>query len=150
MGNEADNDPADGNELARLQLYARFVRQQCQFVVMGVDGLHAALQKGAAAGQVRRSARREPPDEDDWDMKMRAFAMLEESERELWFFAQSLLSAAANVDKALWGRTKDPAHALSRQPLREALRTDDGSPMKGVRRTRNHFDLVAAMRKAQR
>lgn len=55
----------------------------------------------------------------------------------IWLSLQNLLTAAANVSKALWG-TDDKIEA-ARLPLRESLAVADGSALNS-RKLRNHFD----------
>jgi hypothetical protein len=56
---------------------------------------------------------------------------------EIWFSVETLLSAAANVSKALWGQGS--AVNAARQPLRDSLEVTDKSPL-SERRMRNHFE----------
>lgn len=54
-----------------------------------------------------------------------------------WFPIQALLTAAANISKALWG--KSPSCASQREPLRAALGIDESSPLRS-RLVRNQFE----------
>jgi hypothetical protein len=63
--------------------------------------------------------------------------MGEDANRELWYAAQSLLSAAANVTKVLWG-TK--ATGAAREPVRKTLGVTDGEIWQVARKIRNSFD----------
>lgn len=130
---------ADALDLGGLQHFARFVRQQCQFVVMGVDGVHEARAKRLHARDLRRTSRVDPQPA-DLDTPEAGIALDAEGERELWYSAQAALSAAANVAKALWGDRREPAAQRLRAPVRQALAVDEQSPMFTVRRTRNKFD----------
>jgi hypothetical protein len=56
---------------------------------------------------------------------------------EIWFSIEQLLTAAANVSKALWGQGTPMNEA--RRPLRESLGIDDSSQF-SERRMRNHFE----------
>ena len=56
---------------------------------------------------------------------------------EVWFAVEGLLSAAANVSKALWGQGS--AANAARQPLRDSLCVSEASPF-SERRMRNHFE----------
>ena len=57
-----------------------------------------------------------------------------------WFSVQNLLSAAANVSKALWGVNAKLEKA--REPLRESLGISDDSPLysRDLRNDFDHFD----------
>ena len=54
-----------------------------------------------------------------------------------WIAIQSLLTAAANISKALWGQGEK--FAAQREDLRTSLQIDDTSPLKPVV-MRNHFE----------
>ncbi len=56
----------------------------------------------------------------------------------VWAAVQSLLSAAANLQKAFGGQggRKDD----ERRPLRDAFRVDNSSPLRAAHEMRNHFD----------
>jgi hypothetical protein len=55
----------------------------------------------------------------------------------MWIAVQGLLTAAANISKALWGQKGRLAD--ERAPLRESLAVDDSSPLRDVA-LRNHFE----------
>jgi len=55
----------------------------------------------------------------------------------VWYCLQNLLSAAANISKALWG--VNPEIEKAREPLRASLGITDDSPLRS-RELRNHFD----------
>ncbi len=59
---------------------------------------------------------------------------------QTWFALQSLLNAAGNVSKALWGQ--GGKFSDQRRPLRESIGVDDSSPLKivGMRNDWEHFD----------
>jgi hypothetical protein len=55
---------------------------------------------------------------------------------------QSLLSAAANISKALWGDRKTKKALAARKPLRDSLHIDNNSPLYPLKMRNNydHFD----------
>lgn len=55
----------------------------------------------------------------------------------VWVSIQNLLTAAANVSKALWGQGS--GFAVQREALRDSLAVTDTSPLKAVS-MRNHFE----------
>lgn len=55
----------------------------------------------------------------------------------VWFSIQSLLVAAANVTKVLWGSSN--IQAGKRQPIRDLLGVTDSSPLRPIT-MRNHFE----------
>ena len=59
------------------------------------------------------------------------------SGRNPWYAIQNLLTAAANISKALWGQ--QGKFAAERRPLRESLGVGDSSPLRPTT-FRNHFD----------
>jgi len=56
---------------------------------------------------------------------------------QLWIAIQNLLTAAANLSKALWGQ--GGKLAVEREPLRRSLGVLDESPLRDVA-MRNHFE----------
>jgi hypothetical protein len=54
-----------------------------------------------------------------------------------WIAIQNILSAAANISKALWGQ--GGRLSAEREPLRVSLQVDDTSPLRDVV-MRNHFE----------
>jgi hypothetical protein len=54
-----------------------------------------------------------------------------------WIAMQNILTAAANISKALWGSRGK--HAKAREGLRTSLQVDDTSPLREVA-MRNHFE----------
>ncbi len=62
----------------------------------------------------------------------------------LWFAMQSLLTATANIKKALWGinDAKREARAKAREPLRRSIGVEDDSPLNDtdVRNAVDHVD----------
>jgi len=58
----------------------------------------------------------------------------------VFYAVQNLLTAAANIAKALWGQGGQ--HAADRQPLRDSIRVADTSPLRVVTMRNNfeHFD----------
>lgn len=57
-----------------------------------------------------------------------------------FYSIQALLTASANVSKALWGQ--EPKQRNERKPLRDSLGIDDTSPFmaRGMRNKFDHFD----------
>jgi hypothetical protein len=55
----------------------------------------------------------------------------------LWYSLQSFLVAAANISKALWG--KSGKHAHRRRPLRRSLGVTNASPLRPTK-MRNYFE----------
>ncbi len=64
-------------------------------------------------------------------------AMLTQDLTRAWIAIQNILTAAANISKALWGQAGKLAE--QRKPLRESLQIDDTSPLRDVV-MRNHFE----------
>lgn len=64
-------------------------------------------------------------------------AMTTDDVTRIWVAIQSILGAAANISKALWGQRGKFADA--REPLRASLQVDDSSPLRNVA-MRNHFE----------
>lgn len=112
-----------------LQTYVKQVREQCQFIIMAHAGIRAAIDLGNRAHQERRHG--------DVDVGLR---MGEDAIRELWYSAQAMMTATANVHKLAWGLGKG-ASAQAREPIRYALEIDDSSAIsKEARDMRNNFD----------
>jgi hypothetical protein len=63
---------------------------------------------------------------------------------EVWFSVENLLSAAANVSKALWG--SGAAANVAREPLRDSVGVDDASPPF----EKAHAESLRALRRATR
>ncbi len=55
----------------------------------------------------------------------------------VWYAIQNLLTATANIAKALWGT--GGRFAQEREPLRRSIAVDDSSPLKDIT-PRNHFE----------
>jgi hypothetical protein len=112
-----------------LQTYVKQVREQCQFIIMAHAGIRAAVDLGSRACQERRQG--------DVDLGLR---MGEDAYRELWYSAQAMMSAVANVHKLAWGLGKG-ASAQAREPIRRALEIDRSSAIsKDARDMRHNFD----------
>jgi hypothetical protein len=62
--------------------------------------------------------------------------------RAIFFANQNLLTAAANISKALWGQGNKPRVTSARRPLRDAIGVSDSSPLRAVTMRNNyeHFD----------
>lgn len=103
-------------DLMLLRAFQGQVRDQCAFVLKAAQGVDDAL---------RRVNEGSPSPE--WRIAM----------DDVWFSLQNLLSAAANVSKALWGQSGRLAE--ERRPLRESLGVGDESPLQNTD-LRNHFD----------
>jgi hypothetical protein len=63
-----------------------------------------------------------------WLSELQSEAGPSESLDDFWFWMQSFLVAAANVSRLLWGT--NPEAEARREPLRQALGVDDGSPVR--------------------
>jgi hypothetical protein len=57
----------------------------------------------------------------------------------IFFAIQNLLTAAANISKALWGQRHRKDLLLARKPLRDAIGVSDSSPLRGAK-MRNHYE----------
>jgi hypothetical protein len=64
-------------------------------------------------------------------------AMTTGDTRRAWIAIQNILTAAANISKALWGQ--GGKFAKERESLRDSLQVDDTSPLRNVA-MRNHFE----------
>jgi hypothetical protein len=64
-------------------------------------------------------------------------AMTTDDIARAWIAIQNILTAAANISKALWGQ--GGKFAKEREPLRSSLQVDDTSPLRNVV-MRNHFE----------
>lgn len=114
-----------------VQTYIQQGMRQCQFIVMA----HAMLRDAAIKVEAAQQMRRETRYGGDFDAAMSA---TEIADRELWFAAQALLSAIANVDKVLWD---GQSYEAERQPVRDALGvTTRSGAWITAREIRNHFD----------
>jgi hypothetical protein len=138
---------------ATVQVYVEQVQRQCQFIVMAHAGILAASAKIGEAAQVRKRFYAEEgayhrarfqhptdggsaPDPAQLDLGVR---MHEDAERELWYSAQAMMTAVANVDKTLWLNRGGSEKA--REPVRRVLGVDDDSAsMEQARDIRNYFD----------
>jgi hypothetical protein len=98
-----------------LRIFQSQVRDQCMFLLMSAEAANKAMQNLGAAGP------RIAPDASDL----------------LWFSLQNLLTAAANISKALWGSGGKSAEA--RRALRESLGVPDDSPLRETI-LRNHYE----------
>jgi hypothetical protein len=63
----------------------------------------------------------------------------------MWFALQAILTAAANIQKALWSGAQEPTRAMQiaeRKPIRDALGISDASCLSSskVRNSLEHFD----------
>lgn len=100
-----------------LRIFQRQVRDQCRFVLMSGEILNSAL-------PVLR-------DNEQWpDGHMQAMD-------QILYALQNLLTAAANISKALWGSGGKLEE--QRRPLRESLGVSDDSPLRSTS-LRNHFE----------
>lgn len=111
-----------------VQIYTRQVLQQCQFIIMAHTEMRRASEESATAFYIRK----------DQTRLQEGIRMGEDAQRELWYAAQALMSAAANVAKVLWG--KNATIAATREPIRKALGVDDGVIWQAARNVRNNFD----------
>lgn len=68
-------------------------------------------------------------------------AIQQKNASKLFYALQNLLSAAANISKALWGQRNETEVAERRKPLRESIGVADGSPLREVR-MRNNFEHI--------
>lgn len=106
---------------------------------MGYRALLAASAKADEARQLRIPAGVPFHQRDPADLE-RGIELAREADRELWFAAQAMMSAVANVHKLLWGNQK-ARDVAARAPIREALGITDESPIStDARRMRNNFD----------
>lgn len=71
------------------------------------------------------------------DRTVQALATADAAPFRVWIAIQNLLTAAANISKALWG--SKGRRADDRALLRDLLAVPDDSPLRGVD-LRNHFD----------
>ena len=118
-----------------IQTYVRHVHQQCQFVVMAHADLRAASVRRQQASQLQRKAMRAGDTATGRDAKR----MSDDADRELWYAAQALMAAVANVDKTLW--LKRGKSQQAREPVRAALGVEDDSTSTEVaREIRNHIE----------
>jgi hypothetical protein len=111
-----------------VQVYVAQVLQQCQFIIMAHADMRRASAKSVEAFYVRKDRAR----------LEEGIRMGQDADRELWYAAQALMSAAANVAKVLWG--KNATIAATREPVRNALGVADGVTWQAARHVRNNFD----------
>jgi hypothetical protein len=125
-----------------MRLFQYEIATQCLIILRGSVELgrevetwetHKALQE--KVGKTTSEARRR-----------KILAEIAEMDRQeividrMWFWLQSIIVAAANVSKLIWGE-KGRAHQR-RRPLIEALGVGSGSPFKSpdLRNSFEHFD----------
>lgn len=102
---------------------------------MAHQDILAAGAKAQQASQMRKQARLG----NDSDAREIALRVGEDAQRELWYAAQAMMTAVANVHKVMWGNGKGDVPA--REPVRSALGVDRGSAIsKEARDMRNNFD----------
>lgn len=104
--------PMDDN---LLRVFQREIANNCTFLVVAANGLQSY-------GEFIYDNQRDP----------RRSAMM----TRFWMTAQTIVVAAANISKALWG-TWDAQ--VERETLRTSLDVDDSSPLK-LRSMRNHYE----------
>lgn len=100
-----------------LRIFQNQVRDQCRFVLMSVQLLNAGLE----------AAQDEEQSPEDRNQAI----------DQVWYALQNLVTAAANISKALWGEKGKLVN--ERQPLRESLGVPDDSPLRPTT-LRNHFE----------
>lgn len=66
-------------------------------------------------------------------------ALEQHNVRRAFYALQSILNAAGNASKALWGQSGETEVAARRKPLRDSIELSDDSPLQSVR-VRNHFE----------
>lgn len=111
-----------------IQAYVRQIRQQCQFIIMAHADLRAAAAKSGEAFEIRK-----------YGDRAAGIRMGQDAERELWYAAQAMMTAVANVDKTLWLNRGSSERA--REPVRAALGIDgDSVSMKTARKIRDRFE----------
>lgn len=99
-----------------LRLFQHQVARHCTFVLMAADDAQLALND------------------------MQRWRSCAHCTERFWYSAQSLLGAAANVSKALWGGGRgQKAIEARRTPLRVSLAVEDDSPLK-LKDLRNHLE----------
>jgi hypothetical protein len=101
-----------------LRLFQYQVRDQCRFVLIAAQDLNDALKAGNSPEPLSWRERQEVHD-------------------RIWYSLQNLLTAAANIAKALWGEGAKLTE--ERRPLRESLGVPDDSPLQQTA-LRNHFE----------
>jgi hypothetical protein len=100
-----------------LSLFQTEVSNQCRLVLIGSEQLDAAMER--------------PRDRYAGDPTALVWAAL-----------QSILVAAANISKLLWGSGREPRRAqltAARKPLRDSIEVDDESVLQSTR-LRNDFE----------
>jgi hypothetical protein len=118
-----------------VQAYVEQVRQQCQFVVMA----HADLRAASARHQQALATWKRAMRERDWTEAAPHARARDDATRELWYAAQALMTAIANIDKALW--LKRNGSEKGREPVRAALGVkDDSTSTEVAREIRNHLE----------
>lgn len=139
-----------------LRIFRAEIAHQCRFVALGAEQLEQVRVKDEK--QRRRYAQisadlhakiKAAQGESDTEEMLRLLDRLNEADDEqdpprvfitgTWFALQTILTAAANISKLLWG--KDDDSARERQALRESLNVDDTSCLK-PRRVRNMFEHI--------
>ncbi len=111
---------------------------QCQYVVTAYDDAMtriAEMRSSHMRPRVSVPFEPQPGNMDAYRAAAAAIALQEPT--RIWYSIQSLLTATANISKALWG-TK-PTIEVQREPLRLALAVSAASPL-ASRVVRNHFD----------
>jgi hypothetical protein len=123
-----------------LGLFHHQIWMQCKFALLAYENLGAAV-----AELKQRRGNVDPryqelislPDE---EQKARAIEIALDGHIQIWYQVQALLTAAANISKALWGQG-GKLH-VERQPLRDSLSVTDNSPLRptSMRNNFDHFD----------
>lgn len=115
-----------------LRIFHLQILAQCRFAVLAHDdfrqrgrALQAAHEDSTIAGLTGREAEAE------------IIAATLEPSLDLWQYVQAMLTAVANISKALWGQSG--SRAAERTALRAALEVEDDSPLRPTS-MRNHYD----------
>lgn len=121
-------------------LFHHQIWTQCKFARLAYDELGTRIAEQAQKG--RRSDPRymqlaNLPRE---ELIAQAMEIAMEGAVQAWHPIQALLTAVANISKALWGQ--GGKRYVERQPLRDSLGVDDSSPLRptSMRNNFDHFD----------
>ena len=133
-------------DLRLIKLFQMQIWIQCKFAALAYDELTAQLAERSSNPRAAwekdrdRSAALSKLGLSHEELTARSIEVTMEPGARAWHPVQSLLTATANISKALWGQ--GGKLTTGREPLRRSLDVDEDSPLKptSMRNNFDHFD----------
>ena len=123
-------------ETILLRLFQSQVLDQCRHLLYSYEGIEA---RRAEIAQIWEGIGPMTPEK--WHDSATQRALVREKQQQIWGLIQALLTATANISKALWG--EKGKYEQQREPLRQSIGVTNSSPLippSTVRNSFEHFD----------